>query len=265
MHVQVLAQLELEADLRQAIEREELRLVYQPIVSLRSGQIVAVEALLRWQHPERGLLNPADFLDMAEETGLIVPVGAFGLREACTQGRAWHEAGFPDLRLAVNISARQFMEKNLPRLVKSTLVETGFPSHCLEIEITEKTAMQDIDLTIRTLVELSGVEVQVSIDDFGSGYSALGYLKRFPVNSLKIDRSFISDVISDPDDAAITSAIIAMAHVLKLNVVAEGVETEAQMEFLKSQQCDHIQGYLISHALPVKDITYLLHKYTQVG
>jgi len=262
MHVQVLTQLELEADLRQAIAREQLSLVYQPILSLQSSQIIGVEALLRWQHPGRGLLTPADFLGMAEETGLIVPVGAFVLRKACTQGRAWHKAGFPDLRMAVNISARQFMEKNLPQLVKSTLVETGFPSQCLEIEITEKTAMQDIDLTIRTLVELSGVEVQVSIDDFGSGYSALGYLKRFPVNSLKIDRSFISDVISDPDDAAITSAIIAMAHVLKLNVVAEGVETEMQLEFLKSQQCDHIQGYLISHALPVEEITDLLHKYS---
>ena len=262
MHVQVLTQLKLEADLRQAIEREELRLVYQPILSLQSSQIIGVEALLRWQHPERGLLNPADFLGMAEETGLIVPVGAWVLREACTQGRAWHETGFPDLRMAVNISARQFMEKNLPQLVKSTLMKTGFPSHCLEIEITEKTAMQDIDLTIRTLVELSGVEVQVSIDDFGSGYSALGYLKRFPVNSLKIDRSFISDVISDPDDAAITSAIIAMAHVLKLKVVAEGVETEAQLEFLKSQQCHYFQGYLISRPQSVEDMTRLLNNNT---
>lgn len=265
MHTQALKKLEIEADLRQAILQEQFRLHYQPILSLESGEITGVEALLRWQHPERGLLMPVDFLEVAEETKLIVPIGEWVLRAACLQARDWHAAGYPGLRISVNISAHQFQDKNLPHLVKSILTETGLPPQCLEVEITEQTAMQDIDTTVRTLVDLSKVRVQIALDDFGNGYSALGYLKRFPVNSLKIDRSFVSEVTSNQDDAAITSAIIAMAHVLDLKVIAEGVETKDQLKFLQNQRCDSIQGFLISRGLPAEEIVHLLaeHKSEQ--
>ena len=258
MHTQTLRMLQMEAGLRQALKKNQLRLHYQPILSLKSGKITGVEALLRWQHPKRGLLLPGEFLSLAEETELILPIGEWVLRTACTQARAWHESGYSGLPVAVNISARQFLDKNLPKIIQTILAETGLPPGYLEIEITEQTAMQDIDLTINTLVELRDVSVQISIDDFGNGYSALGYLKLFPVNTLKIDRSFIIDVSRREDDAAITSAIIAMAHVLNLNVIAEGVETEEQMNFLLAQQCDNIQGFLISRALPPEELVHLL-------
>jgi len=258
MHTQALKKLELEADLRQAILQEQFLLHYQPILSLESGEITGVEALLRWQHPKRGLLMPVDFLEVAEESKLIVPIGEWVLRVACLQACEWHAAGYAGLCVSVNISAHQFQDKKLPHLVKSILTETGLLPQCLEVEITEQTAMQDIDTTVRTLVDLSKVSVQISLDDFGNGYSALGYLKRFPVNSLKIDRSFVSEVTSNQDDAAITSAIIAMAHVLDLKVIAEGVETEAQMRFLRDQHCDSIQGFLISRGLPAEEIECLL-------
>ena len=258
MHTQALKKLELEADLRQAILQEQFLLHYQPILSLESGEITGVEALLRWQNPKRGLLMPVDFLEVAEESKLIVPIGEWVLRVACLQACEWHAAGYAGLCVSVNISAHQFQDKKLPHLVKSILTETGLLPQCLEVEITEQTAMQDIDTTVRTLVDLSKVSVQISLDDFGNGYSALGYLKRFPVNSLKIDRSFVSEVTSNQDDAAITSAIIAMAHVLDLKVIAEGVETEAQMRFLRDQHCDSIQGFLISRGLPAEEIECLL-------
>jgi EAL domain-containing protein (putative c-di-GMP-specific phosphodiesterase class I) len=252
MHTQALKKLELEADLRQAILQKQFRLHYQPILSLKSGKITGVEALLRWQHPKRGLLFPIDFLEVAEESKLIVPIGEWVLRDACLQACEWHAAGYAGLCISVNISAHQFQEKNFPQLVQSILKETGLPPQYLEVEITEQTAMQDIDITVRTLVDLSKVSVQISLDDFGNGYSALGYLKRFPVNTLKIDRSFVADVTNNQEDAAITSAIIAMAHVLDLNVIAEGVETEDQMQFLQNQHCDSIQGFLISAGCPPK-------------
>ncbi|HJW90984.1 MAG TPA: EAL domain-containing protein [Anaerolineales bacterium] len=258
MHAHALSLLQLEGDLRQAIDRREFCLHYQPIVSLHSGAIQAVEALIRWQHPQRGLLYPGEFISLAEETGLIVPIGEWVLQEACAQVSAWHAAGNPDLRVSVNISARQFQDGCLPKQVKSSLQKSGLQPCALELEITEQAAMQDIDLATRTLQELRATGIQVSIDDFGNGYSALGYLKHFPVDMLKIDRSFVSDVTHNPGDAAITTAIIVMGHALNLQVIAEGVETEGQLEFLQSQQCDMVQGFLLSRPIPPGQMEALL-------
>jgi diguanylate cyclase (GGDEF)-like protein/PAS domain S-box-containing protein len=260
MHAHALSLLQMEVDLRQAIDRREFSLYYQPIVSLQSGAVQAVEALIRWQHPQRGMLYPGEFLSLAEETGLIVPIGEWVLREACAQVSAWHAAGYPKLRVSVNISARQFQDGRLPALVASILQEHGLPPAALELEITEQAAMQDIDLATTMLEELRALGVQVSIDDFGNGYSALGYLKRFPVDVLKIDRSFVSDVTRNPGDAAITTAIIVLGHVLNLQVVAEGVETEGQLEFLQTQQCDLVQGYLLSRPIPAGQLEALLRQ-----
>jgi EAL domain-containing protein (putative c-di-GMP-specific phosphodiesterase class I) len=201
---------------------------------------------------------PEDFLSLAEETRLIVPIGEWVLRTACLQAKAWHEAGFSQLRVAVNTSAQQFKELQLARQVPDILSESGLGAEYLELEVTEQNAMSDIDLTIQTLGQLSRIGVQIAIDDFGKGYSSLNYLKIFPTNTLKIDRSFIGDVLSSEHDAALASAIIVMAHTLGLNVIAEGVETRQQLDFLVTKKCDHIQGFLISPAIPAEDLTGLL-------
>ena len=258
MHAHVLSLLKLEADLRQALDRQEFCLEYQPIVSLATGKITSVEALIRWQRPEHGFLYPASFIDEAEDCGLIVPIGAWVLRTACSQIRLRHQAGYKNLGVSVNISARQFYDEDLPRLVKDVLRDSCLPARCLELEITERVAMQDVDLTIQTLQELTEIGVKVAMDDFGHGYSALGYLRRYPLNTLKIDRSFLSELSEKPEDAGITTAIVAIGHVLHLNVIAEGVETPEQLEFLASQECDHVQGFLISRPLPPGELTTLL-------
>jgi diguanylate cyclase (GGDEF)-like protein/PAS domain S-box-containing protein len=260
MHAAVASLLELEADLRRAIQNEEFQVYYQPLISLASGTVVGTEALLRWQNPKRGLLPPSAFITILEETGMIVPVGEWVLRTACKQNKAWQDAGFPHLRVAVNFSARQFRIKNLAELIQSVLVETGMPAETLELEITESTALKDTKLTLETLNQLHELGINISLDDFGTGYSALGYLNRYPFQTLKADRTFISDIPGDSKDTAITAAIIAMAHSLKLRVVAEGVETSEQLDFLRSNSCDEVQGFLFSRPVPADELANLLQK-----
>ncbi|RXZ36817.1 EAL domain-containing response regulator [Oxalobacteraceae bacterium CAVE-383] len=249
-----------ERELRVALERSEFVLHYQPQVELRTGKITAVEALIRWNHPERGLLPPSEFIGIAEDTGLILAIGEWVLRTACVQMKAWHDQGFSGLRIAVNLSARQFAQQNLSGLVRETLTQTRLMPSCLDLELTESLIMTDVKRTIGILTELSALGVQLSIDDFGTGYSSLAYLKRFPLDVLKIDRSFIDDIPEDKNDAAIADAIISMSHSLGMRVIAEGVETEAQCEFLSRKMCDEIQGYLFSRPLAAEELEALLRE-----
>lgn len=258
MHARAVALLQLETDLRRAIAEKEFQVYYQPIVSLASGQIESVEALLRWHHPKHGIVNPADFIPLAEETGLITPIGEWVLQTVCEQQRAWRTQGLRPINVAVNISACQFHAQDLPQLLTQTLTSADLPPQSLQLEITETTAMKDIDFSIATLQKLSETGLGVAIDDFGTGYSSLAYLKRFPINVLKIDRSFIQGINTNADDAMITAAIIGLAHNLKLKVVAEGVETIEQLAFLRAQQCDKVQGYLFSRPVPALTLTEML-------
>lgn len=258
MRARILQRLKLEAELRQAIERREFRVFFQPIVALESGLIVGVEALLRWQHPERGLLFPDEFISVLEETGLIVPVGEYVLRTACSQAKTWHLSGYPHMRVAVNISARQVHDQHLPLLVKTVLEDTGLDPGALEIEMTERMAMQDVNMTARMLKTLGDSGVKTSMDDFGSSYSSLDSLRCLPVNTLKIGQSFVGNLTQHSQDAAITKAIIYLAHSLGLNVIAEGVETMQQLSFLKANKCDQIQGFLVSRAIPGEALKKLL-------
>ena len=257
MHSQSITRLRIEGELRRAIERDEFYLLYQPIISLATGEIIKVEALVRWRHPERGVVPPIEFIPLAEETGLIIPIGEWVLRTACAQTRAWHEDGHP-IRIAVNISARQLEQGSLAELVFDVLEANGLPPQMLQLEITESAAFEDVDLTKRALFELNDRGVQIAIDDFGTSYSTLVYLKNFPVNCLKVDKSFVDNIPDDPGDSALTTAIIAMGHILNLYVVAEGVETRPQMEFLASQYCDELQGYLISRPVSGEEICKML-------
>jgi diguanylate cyclase (GGDEF)-like protein/PAS domain S-box-containing protein len=258
MNASAVERLQLESGLRRALARNELEIHYQPVLDLSNGRVHGVEALLRWRHPEKGLLGPSEFISLAEVTGLAVPMSSWILRTACLQARQWQGSLHPRLIVAVNLSARQFQEPDLVETVKSALLETGLPSRCLEVEITETNAMQNAEATIATLRELKALGVRVSIDDFGIGYSSLSYLKRLPIDTLKIDQSFVRDITTDPDDAAIATAVIALAHTLKLRVVAEGVETEEQLAFLTARSCDRMQGYLFSHPLPADECTEFL-------
>jgi diguanylate cyclase (GGDEF)-like protein len=262
MHTQAMARWRLETDLRQAIERREFRIYYQPLVSLDGGQVVGVEALLRWRHPQRGLLSPAEFIPLAEETGLIWPIGEWTLRTACAQARAWQAAGRPDLRIAVNVSPHQLALQtptgqgpNLAQLVREVLDETRLVPGSLEIEITESVAIPEDGFAI--LNGLSDLGVQISLDDFGLG-SSLAYLRNFSLNTIKIDQSFVSGMVCDAGDETIITAIIAMAHGLNLKVIAEGVETREQLAFLRAKQCDEIQGNLFSQPLSAGLLTRLL-------
>jgi EAL domain-containing protein (putative c-di-GMP-specific phosphodiesterase class I) len=223
---------------------------YQPKIDLKSGQLTGMEALVRWQHPERGILSPAVFIPLAEESGLISPLGEWILRTACRQTRAWQLAGLPDLRVAVNLSVRQFAQEDLVGVIERVLQETGLSAGHLELEITESMLMKDADHSVWNLFQLKQLGVTLSIDDFGTGYSSLSYLRHFPVGYLKIDRSFVRDATNNANDAAIVGAIISMAHQLGLKVVAEGVETEAHRALLHDYGCDQMQGYLISAPLP---------------
>lgn len=252
--------LQRQEELREAIAREEFVLHYQPQMSLESGRIFAAEALLRWRHPLRGMLSPATFVPLAEETGLIVPIGDWVLRTACRQCKAWQDAGLAPLIISVNVSARQFRERNWAARVAAVLTETGLEARYLELELTESLIMQDVQGAIATMHELEAIGVHLAIDDFGTGYSSLSALKRFPVRRLKIDRSFVEDIPSDPDDKAITSAIISLAQKLGLRVIAEGVETLDQVEFLRQSGCDEIQGYFFSRPLPAGDFEALLRQ-----
>jgi len=240
----------LEAALRRAIDTDQFELYYQPQRSAKTKRCVGLEALLRWNSPEDGLVSPIDFMSVLEETGLIVPVGRWAIRRACQHIVAWRSAGLPIVPVAVNVSARQFHDRELASDIEFALQDYAVPASLLEIEITETTMMSSLADTDLVLGRLKALGVGISIDDFGTGYSSLAYLKRFPIDKLKIDVAFVRDVATDPDDAAIVMAIISMAHTLKLDVVAEGVETVGQAEFLSKNGCDHLQGYLISRPLP---------------
>jgi len=250
--------IELEARLHHALERNELEVWYQPRVRLADGHVIGMEALLRWRHPELGLVSPGVFIPVAEKTGLILRLGRFVLREACAQTRRWHGQGFAGLKIAVNLSAEQFRDDELANSVVQILADTWLPAPCLELELTETILMRDIERTSRVLKEIKSRGVQVAVDDFGIGYSSLNYLRSFPIDSLKIDRAFVRELTTNAHDAAITCAIIAMAHSLHLGVVAEGVEEEAQVEFLRRERCDEVQGFLFGHPAPPAEITRLL-------
>ncbi|MFI4939367.1 MAG: EAL domain-containing protein [Burkholderiales bacterium] len=261
MNARTLDRLKLEAGLRHALERNEFVLHYQPQMNISTGEIVGVEALLRWQPPGKPMIAPNNFIPIAEETGLIVPIGEWVLRTACAQHVAWRDAGFHAGRIAVNLSARQFKQQELDKTISRILQETGCSAACLELEITESAIMENPETATETLQKLSNMGVQLSIDDFGTGYSSLSYLKRFPIHSLKIDQSFVRDITTDADDAAIAKAVIALAHSMKLTVIAEGVETVEQLNFLREQQCDHMQGYYFSRPLaPAQFLEFLRAK-----
>jgi EAL domain-containing protein (putative c-di-GMP-specific phosphodiesterase class I) len=238
--------LVLETHLRHAVQRGELFLNYQPILNGLTGRPSGVEALLRWKHPERGVVSPDRFIPLADESGLIVEIGAWVMREACSQGRRWHEQGMTDLSMSVNVSAVQFAQPRLLETVRTTLEDTGFPPDKLVLEITESVLMKDAETTIGMLKALKNMGVRISMDDFGTGYSSLSYLKRFPIDIVKIDKSFVRDINEDEDDAAIIRVIIALARSLRLTTVAEGVETQEQLGFLMREQCDRFQGYFFS-------------------
>jgi diguanylate cyclase (GGDEF)-like protein len=254
--------LSLESHLRRALERNELILHYQPKLDLKSGIIVGVEALLRWQHPEWGLLYPDRFIALAEETGLIVPIGEWVLRTACTQARAWQDAGLPPIIMSVNLSARQFRQEALFKSVARILSETGLHPEQLEMEITESMVMHNADTAIAILKGLKEIGVHLSVDDFGTGYSSLAYLKTLPIGILKIDKSFVQDIDGPKGkkDGLLAQAIISLGHSLKLKVIAEGVEEEAQLDFLKANHCDEAQGYLFSRPVPPQECGLLLAK-----
>lgn len=252
--------LALENRLRRALENEEFRLVYQPEVDVYTSEIIGMEALVRWYNPEAGMVSPGQFIPLAEETGLIVPLGEWVMREACEQNKLWREMGFPPLRVSVNLSARQFQEADLLITIESILRETGLDATGLTIELTESIIMADPEKTINILQQLKAMGIHIAIDDFGTGYSSLSYLKRFPLAILKIDKSFIDGVTQDAEDAAIVTAITQMAHSLKLRIVAEGVEQAEQLEYLKDCACDAYQGYYFSKPVAAEDFTKLLAK-----
>jgi diguanylate cyclase (GGDEF)-like protein/PAS domain S-box-containing protein len=259
MTANAVERLALESDLRRALEREELFLHYQPQVSLASDAIVGVEALVRWRHPVHGMISPAKFIPLAEETGLILPIGEWVLRQACRQARAWRDAGWP-LRVAVNVSAHQFRQPDLAGRVRRVLEETALEAHLLDVELTESLLVRDREAAAETLSELERLGVQISIDDFGTGYSSLSYLKRLPLHVLKVDQSFVRDIATDPNDAAIVRAVITLAHALEILTVAEGVETREQLAFLRQNGCDAIQGYYFSRPVPAAEITAMLRE-----
>lgn len=257
--------LSLEAALRRALERDEFTLHYQPKVDIVSGQITGMEALIRWQHPELGWISPARFIPLAEESGLILPIGSWVLKTACLQNRAWQKQGLRRMRIAVNLSPRQFAVASLPQDIGAALKDSGLEATDLELEITEGMAMTNPEQTVCTLRHLKGMGAQVSIDDFGTGYSSLAYIKRLPVDSVKVDRSFVVDLPRDRDSVAITKAVINMAHSLRLRVVAEGVETEAQLRFLHDERCDEMQGHFFSEARAAFEIPALMRKSLRLG
>jgi EAL domain-containing protein (putative c-di-GMP-specific phosphodiesterase class I)/CheY-like chemotaxis protein len=260
LNATTLARLELDTALRRALERDEFVLYYQPKVELQHGQVIGAEALIRWQHPLLGMVSPGDFIPLAEETGLIEPIGEWVIEHAVAQIKAWQNEGLPDIRLAVNLSARQFQQENLPKVVMQALRLHDVDAQYLELEVTESAVMQDPEKTVASLRELKKIGVHLALDDFGTGYSSLNYLKRFPIDTLKIDQSFVRDITTDPDDAAIALTVISLAHSLRRRVVAEGVETEAQLSFLRRHRCDEMQGYYFSRPLPADAFTSLLRE-----
>lgn len=260
MNAHALRRFELETSLRHALERQEFVLHYQLQFDLKGGHVSGFEALIRWQRSATELVPPMEFIPLLEETGLIIQVGEWALRTACLQHRVWRAAGLPPLRMAVNISGRQFNGNNLMNMIRRVMHDSRMAPEFLEIEITESVLMKNAELAIDELQEMSAMGVQVAIDDFGTGYSSLSHLKRFPIDILKIDQTFVRDIISDSNDAVIVNAIITMAHALGIKVVAEGVETREQLEFLKARNCDFVQGYFFSRPLPGDEIESLFKK-----
>lgn len=257
-NAQLKDRLALEGDLRRALEREEFLLHYQPQVDLKSGYLTGVEALVRWQHPEQGLVSPLTFIPLAEKTGLITEIGEWVLRTACYQAQAWRDAGLAEILMSVNLSAKQLGNKSLVTTVKAILKETGLEAHCLVLELTETMVMEEPMQCAATLSQLKELGVQIALDDFGTGYSSLSYLQRLPFDKLKIDREFIKNITTDSESAALTRTIISMANSLGLRVIAEGVETEAQLGYLKQIFCHEIQGYYFSKPEPAATLTELL-------
>lgn len=258
MSQEIVDRVSLESDLRRALERSEFVLAYQPQVEAGTWQITGVEALIRWKHPTKGLVHPVEFISVAEDTGLIVPIGEWVMREACRQSKAWQNAGLPPVIMNVNLSALQFQQANLVEVIDGVLRETQIAPRYLEFEITEGTTVHDPDFAALVLRELRAMGVRISIDDFGTGYSSLNYLKRFRIDRLKIDRSFVDELTTDANDAAIATAVIVMAHSLGLGVIAEGVETEEQLRFLLEQGCDEFQGYLVGRPCPEEEMRKVL-------
>jgi predicted signal transduction protein with EAL and GGDEF domain len=258
MGAQARARVELEGGLRQALEREELRLHFQPQLDLASGEVRGCEALLRWERPGRGLVSPLQFIPVAEESGLIVPIGEWALRHACREAAAWIAAGLGRINVAVNLSARQFRQGSVVETVRAALAESGLPAACLELEITESVVARDLDQVVKALEQVRRMGVSVAIDDFGTGYSSLAYLRTLPIQKLKIDRSFIQGIPDDREASALVGEIVRLAHVLSLEVVAEGVETNPQAAFLRDAGCEMMQGYLFSRPVPSADFVALV-------
>jgi diguanylate cyclase len=258
MHAGIEDRVQMESELHQAIELKQFELYYQPKVDTRTGVVRSAEALIRWVHPSRGLVSPADFIPLAEECGLIGAIGEWVIREACRQARAWQEEGVPSLRISVNLSASQFREVGLVDSIRRALDDVGLVARYLEVELTESAVMSDPEQSVAILEQLSAMGVLVSVDDFGTGYSSMSYLRRFPIDKLKIDRVFINEIASRPEDASIVRAIVSLAHSLNLKVVAEGVETSAQLDFLKTAGCDEYQGYHYSRPLPADQFERLI-------
>jgi EAL domain-containing protein (putative c-di-GMP-specific phosphodiesterase class I) len=258
MNIRAVERCEVEAQLHHALERGEFLLHYQPKMDLQSTSVSGVEALLRWMHPQRGLLASAEFVPVAEECGLIVPIGRWVLCEACRQVKAWAEAGLQPITMAVNLSASELRASDFAANVRAALAETGIEPRYLEFELNESFLMQDAKSTTAVLQALKELGVGIALDDFGTGYSSLTYLKRFPINALKIDRSFMRDVLTDDEDAGIVTAVISMANSLHLRVIAEGVETPEQLAFLQAQHCGEAQGYLFGRPLAANEFAKLL-------
>jgi len=258
MNIKLLEKYELEEDLRQAIKKQELILYYQPQIDIKTGKMVGVEALIRWNHPTKGLIPPMKFIPLAEETGLIIPIGEWVLRTACSQSSKWTKKGFENLRISVNLSAKQFQQPDLVEMIVGILKETNMRPELLDLEITESVAMMDLDLTKRVLQHLRSKKINISLDDFGTGYSSLNYLKQLPINTVKIDKTFVDNITDDVSQQTIAKAVIDLSHNMDLYVTAEGVETWEQFTFLKFQKCDKVQGYLFSTPLPLDEIEKII-------
>jgi predicted signal transduction protein with EAL and GGDEF domain len=265
MNAEALQKLSLESHLRKALEREEFVLYYQPVLSVASGAVVGAEALIRWQHPDMGMVSPLEFIPLAEDAGLIVQISEWVLDRACRQAAAWQRIGAQPMKVSVNLSGVDFRRSTMPQTVARALEASGLDPCCLKLELTESVLMREIETTLVILKQLNDMGVQLSIDDFGTGYSSFNYLRRFPLHTLKIDRSFVRDIPGHQDVAAITRAIIAMGHSLKLNVVAEGVETHSQLAYLRELGCDEYQGYLFSAAVPAVQFQELLRREHESG